>query len=399
MADAALNPAERALWVRLPAAAARVSSGLAETMLDGSGALAIPALAMLVVPLAAAAGFAVGALHLTFETAFTESVLLMAAFAAVGIFSAHAGMWLLIAFAIGDFVLFHADWSTTPGAFGFGEQGTLLTHLAEVRVPLVIEYGVLSLLVVGIPLSVKGLLGRLRFPGRLGPDGQLRLALAAGGALTAALVFLWTQAAALLIRPLFTFTGSSPTDAAIVPLQRDGLVVVIVATVVALVRVAIQQRGVPPGPAAARMDRLEAELAARRMRGRPLLARVPVTIRAVARAGWATLLLSGLYFEWADALIMGLILLGFTLARAGVVRLPLGRWPEIAAQLPVLLRLGLAFAIVFLIGNLTIDLITGSETFRPLVVITGVSLAVFFLLIPPAPPRRPAAARATGSSP
>ena len=391
-----LTAPERALWVELPALGGRVSATLAQILHDGSGLVALPWLALVLTPAALLIGLLFGATHLTFDESFTESLVFMMLAAAIGVFSGQAGLGLLVGFAAGDFFVFRSDWST-GGTFAF-QDAPLWEHVVSRRVPLLIQYAVLALLVTSIPVVTKAILAQVRSAARLSPQGQLFAALVGHATLTFAFVWLWTQSSALLIRPVFTWTGSSPTDAAIVPLQEQGLAIAFAALIGSVARIAIRWRGVPPAPAARRVDELEAGLSARRPTAPPAVERIPLALRVVARAGWATLILAGLYFDWFDALLMAAMLLAFTAARAGLLPVPLGDWPSLAHRVPILLRVALALAIIFVIGNAANELIVSSETFRPLVVLVGVSLAVFLLVLPPAAPTvRPAADGSTAS--
>ncbi|HXE72550.1 MAG TPA: hypothetical protein VNO81_07805, partial [Candidatus Nitrosotenuis sp.] len=114
---------------------------------------------------------------------------------------------------------------------------------------------VLWLLMVEIPLAQRALARTVG--ARMGGGGAGAVAgTLAGAALTGVLVFLWTQGAPILNRPVFTWAGSNPTAAAVSGLQGHpwGLVVPallfsLVASVLRLYRGAAPERAAHGPPA------------------------------------------------------------------------------------------------------------------------------------------------------
>ncbi len=218
--------------------------------------LPVPGLGLLLV-LAAAALAAVpivlhpsGPIHgpFTWLDVYTESLLFMALALLLGLISPAFGVWL---------VLFHAISYVPELARGVG----LISHLGrpvneQVFYVLgrVVSFWLLWLLVVEIPLVARAmdLWARLS-PFRRGAVGRVLTAEVAAGFASGALVFIWTLAMPVLIRPVFTWrplADSLPSTAAIIPLQSFGYVLVVAAVVMTVVVHAVRNRLVPPSPPA-----------------------------------------------------------------------------------------------------------------------------------------------------
>ena len=355
-------------WVRLPLAARRASAGLALALLDGVYLATARWAGALVPPLALAAGLWAGAAHPGFDVVFSESTAVLLLAVALGVAGAGPGTLFLAGFALGDFFLSGTGWAPVP-----------------VRIPMLIEYGVLALLVVQVPIATKGLLARLPLVHRLSPHGAVYAAMAAHALLSAALVFFWARAAPILLRPAFTWPGGSPSVAAMSILQQRTWLLSAVAAAVSLARVRWQGATVLRPALAARMDALEAELGAAAP-VEPLTARIAPVPRVAMRAAAVTLLLAGMIGGPVD-----LLLLGGTAAAVEALRsfVSLGAWARLMERVPPLLRLAAGLAVVYALAAAVLRTALYGSSFRPIAVLTAAALVVFYLLAPGSPGPRP----------
>jgi hypothetical protein len=250
-------PTRTPLWAWPARLVGRVHPALRPVLVDdirffkaipfpGAGLLLVLAAALLaVVPIALHPS---GPIHgpLTWLDVYTESLLFMALALLLGLISPAFGIWL---------VLFHALSYVPDVAHGVG----LIAHLQrpineQVFFVLgrVVSFWLLWLLVVEIPLGARAMDLRARFsrfsrgPLRRVLSGEVVAAFATG-----TLVFIWTQAMPVLIRPVFTWrplADSLPSTAAIIPLQSYGYFLVAAAVVMTLGIHAVRDRLAPPAP-------------------------------------------------------------------------------------------------------------------------------------------------------
>lgn len=384
-----LDGATRFWWVRVPLEARRLSVGWFMTMSDGWQLVAIPPLSAWLSLASLGLGLFFGATHFTFADVFTESALFILIAVALGLSGAQLGVLLTIGFGIGDFFIAHPDWAS-GGELTFGEVG-LIGHIWGVRIPLIIQYGLLALVTTTVPAAIKSLLGQLRFAARLPPTMAFWLMVGLHALLAFVLVYFWTQAVAVLIVPVYSWgSGFSAADPSTINLQTSGLGFSLIAALAAVGRFILQARAVTEdGPATQRVAAIATQMNAAQP-VQPLADRVPILVRIAARTLWAVLLLAGLMTDVIDAVILGGIVAVLQLIRAGFISVPLGRWPQRAQRIPLLLRLAAGFALIWFISlQLEGFLIDTAQDFRPLALLTGLSMVVFLLLVPPVPSRGP----------
>jgi hypothetical protein len=298
----------------------------------------------------------------------------------VGVMSANLGAMLLVGFALGDFLLAHPDWS---------HLGGLVSHLWRVRVPLLIKYNLLGLLVVGIPLFTKALLAPLAPPAGRNRQVSFGIALLGHLLLTAVLVYFWAQTVPILIRPVFTWVGGLPSPAAIVPLQQRWRAVVVAAALASLARMVLQGRTVFRSEPGAQVYALQTQITSAAP-VTPATQRLPPWARVSAHTLWSTVLLSGMFKSWLDALLLGALIWVIQAARAGIVSVPLGPWPALVERVPLLFRLVLGFVILYLSSEAILpQQIRPTDSFRLFVVLTGVGMVILYLLAPGVPAAQP----------
>ena len=401
-AQALLSALTNLLWVHAPLKARRLSSTLGEALLDGYALVALgPAAGALSVAVFIA-GLWTGATHRGpwgFETVFTQSLSFMIAAAAIGAFSAHLGAMLVLGFALGDFFLAHPSWQF---------RGALSTYLLSVRVPLLIQYSLLALLAVQTPIVVKGLVSQLvpkeargRFARYALATVAVPVALAGTALLTSAFTYFWTQAAPLLIRPVFTGipANGSPPVSAMVILQspRAGLIVQAAVTA-AILRIAWQALTALWPPFRARLERHEAHFQAARP-SEPLHTRLTRWPAVLLVSAWSTVMLAGMLHNnrrhWVTLFLLFFVT---QVIRSGLVPNPLGPWAAAMERVWVPLRVGIVFLITTgvsatVLANPALGLVLlgppAGNTFQPLVTLTAVGALIAFVFLPGASAPRP----------
>lgn len=289
---------------------------------DGHFLVTVPPLAVLAPVATVGWFFLVGATRHGYEVVWSESLPLMVALLAVGTISGVLGVLGVTALAVGDFLL-GTTWQVTAGSVG--------ADLLQVRLPMVITYLLLAVLVVVVPRTGRGLaaaIGRSRrIPDVLAwPVASLVVVLVAWiGTRT------WAAAAPTLIRPRFTWQGGQPIVEAIAPLQERASTLVAVALVAVIVRQLWIGLTLVAGPFRDAMDRAESRPvpALVRRAGSPAGTTVSLpgpwrrSLSDVVGAGLATLVLAGiLEHAWLAGLAFAVFLLVRLLRSAGWCRCP-----------------------------------------------------------------------------
>ena len=307
-------------------------------------------------------------LRIRMDDVYTESLAFMAAATLFGIFSPALGAFLVLVFSVFDLA-------------AASMQPLELVRLPDALVGRLISYWVLWLLVVEIPAF-----GRTLAEATEGDAvDRIRSALV-GGITTGGFAFLWTLAAPLLIRPVFSLSFMrQPQTAAIFPLQNAGWVVAVVAGLGAAAFIAWR------GPVG-------------------LLGREPVrtafwsrrevaVVRHVVGAGLLTVGLAGVIVQPSDAIILfAALVLARPIAWVIVARAGLG---VVTSRLPPVVRVLLAVAAAFGIASLTVPRFftrNDIDYFSVVVGLVGAFFVIELLLVdrrdaaPEAPPDPPTSA-------
>jgi hypothetical protein len=232
------------------------------------------------------------------------------------------------------------------------------------------------------PLLANGV--RLRIQRRFGSSRGRRIAaFVAGGLLQGALAFLWAQAAAFLVRPVWSFSGNTPDTASIQPLQSGALPLVIATLVGVAARawltLAASDRTVPA-------DEHVVRFAAPRA--------LPWPVVAALQALFFTILLSGLIGSVIEAALIWLVLAAIAALRIRIVP-NLTQYVRLIGRIPLLVRLavccGLAYLMAFLLVAPAIG--RGTASFLPMVGAVLPPLILAALLLPAATPAMTGAQR------
>jgi hypothetical protein len=323
----------------------------------------------------------------------------MLAFLVLGTLSTQLGAMAVIGFAVGDFFVFHDQWTTksTFAGFGFGNEPSGLlanpvaANLIIERVPLLIEYGLIGTLTIGLPLGARGLAGSIA--------GRLRLPARVHFVVTAVLVALtafvlgrlWAAAAPLVIRPMFSWTIDDGINQGIVP---EGVITPIqdniewigrVAALAVLGRAALLWLLHRASPR--RIGRAESALLApiENRRTRPGVLRS--ILYALLVAGLAVLFLAGMIDDpWAAAVLAGAFFVA-RLARSGLIPIPTRRWRAAVGQIPVLLRYGAALLVMNGVSKAVIASAMSNDNRLQFLTWPIAGAAVLFAFLMPESPR------------
>jgi hypothetical protein len=267
---------------------------------------------------------------------FTESPPFLILAVAVGAFSPALGVFLVCVFGVMDL----AAGGVAAEYLGIHKVPDPAFTLVAAVTGRLVSLGLLWLVVVEIPIVGRQLGLSWR---RLGGS---RLAVAAlTGAATMTFVWVWTQAATVLIRPVFTwsFTLIQPRVEAVAPIQDAGLVFAIVGGLVAgLVALTRGPSGLLEYPTA--------DAAPLPSGGGPGVVRR--LIRRLVVAGLLTLLLGGLITVPLEAvLIFATLASARPLAQLVANRTILG---TAVGVLPPIARFAVAAAVTFIVAQVTI---------------------------------------------
>lgn len=358
----------RLWWVSLPLSSRRLSMKIPHILLDGFYLNIWPIISAFGPIIVMLLGFITGWLHPDFKDVFSESIPLLMLITILGTLSANFGFSFLIGFVVGDIFL------------GQTYQKLLLSPV-RFGLPLLIEYAVMVMLIIKLPITIKMLVAELKIPG-IGLKARFIISALLHVLLTGLLVYFWTQAVPVLIRPMFTWRGSIPSIQAMAPLQQNGMIIVMTAMTTSAFRMVFQGMVAFKVNLGSKLDSMQDELVSA-----PLVNAffdfsnkwIVLLISSI----WSCFLLSGAYQSILDAIVIGVVTFILLGIRKGLIPFSLGIWSNLMQRIPLLLRLGVGFFIVrYLSKPLLADLMRNTQTFRPVLLIIVISMFIIFLLTP-----------------
>lgn len=364
----AIQRAGRWYWVVVPRAIARLSRVAGVAGRDGMHLLVWPSFAAGAPVTAALLGIAAGLFRFGADAVFTESVVILALAVVLGFAGAQLGAWFVVAFGLADLLLHdHA----VPGYSG-GVPDALRLWAA-----LALTYVALASVAVVAPLLVQAVRVQFRPPERLSPDGRIVAEVALAAVSAAVVIFVVLQSLPLLVRPVFTWQGRSPTTEAMFLVQGRTWLFALLAAGFAAVRVLSEYVAAVTDPTT--FARVAEEPATGT--GQGWWERRPAVVRVVVGALVGTWLLSGLLSTWWEALLTVLVLL----AVEGLRRLVLPRrpaWGRMVESVPAVVRLLVALGLAVVLSAVVLpDRFTG-ESFLPLLLPVYLSLVLLAAAFP-----------------
>ncbi len=300
---------------------------------------------------------------------------------AVGVFSGAAGIGLLAGYVAGD-VLWLAIGAMTGGwASWFVLNSNPLIAVLQVAGSALISYLLLAIPAVTLPMVVRRLAARA--PLRRISNPRLRTLAWAATYLVAAgvLTFLWTLAAVVLIRPVFTWRSGSPAVQAIEPVQFQWEWLVGAAVIAALVRITLQELVVRRSERASRVAVLQAQRSTDAGH-RALSHGAGPVLAIVATVGGLILLLAGTYEDFIDpvvVLVAGALLVAW---RAGMIGARSTGWGQRIEGIPAPARLAVVLIVGYLVATVVAEAMWATDSLRPVLIGILLTGALFVLLFP-----------------
>jgi len=359
------------LWVRLPRTVLRFSRLGGVALADGGYLRAWPPAAAGAPIAAALLGLALGMGHP--GELYSYSLVVVGALGVVAALGASLGCWSLLGFVVGDLLLSRRD-EFSRLALSFSLDG--LRAIAALLLSYVLLAGLLVL--APVVASVVRIVVRDWLEGR-------GLGVSAVGAIPVltqmTLAFLWTQSTPFLIRPVWSYFGSSPEVPAIEPLQQRGWIVALVVGVGVGVRLVLEAR------AAVHLDPFGASALAG---GFPAARRWWMTV--AGRTLFVTFMLSGFMSAWWVAAATAAALAGIFVLQIRVLP-SASEYVRVVTGIPLIVRVAAVAVAAYGTGTFIVQRAVdeGSQSFGWLIIATLAALTVVAFLLPEQPgvPTRP----------
>jgi hypothetical protein len=353
--------------VVLPNRLSRNLPGVSDVFFDGTWTLRYPKLAALGPPMALVAGALVPFLWLRQEVAFTQSLPFMATALVLGTLSGPIGLAFVSGFIASDVIFGESLNYRGPGEF----LNPLMRVLARV-----VPYLLLSLLAIVIPPTARRLVGRDRTKW----TDAMRV-----GLVLAALVFLWSQATIVLIRPAFIWLVENPPVQAIATVQFGWPWLAGVALLAGAARVRFEGTAMGSIPALQ-----HASIDIERWRRQPRMSlrkRLPIGGQIAVTAAGVILLLAGTFTHVVDAVVAGLVVALLEAWRLGLLA-PRTRGPlQRIRRGPALVRAAITVAVGFALAWWLAAAFWPANTLRLTALGALVTLALGYLLLVPFEPK------------
>ncbi|HEY1306799.1 MAG TPA: hypothetical protein VGF24_24770 [Vicinamibacterales bacterium] len=325
---------------------------------------------------ALAVGFFVPLFWPDMRMIYTESFWFMALVIGGAILSGPVGVMLLFGYVAGDLL----GGRYRVGLSYFRPDAELLFRPFGSRL---IGYLLLSLPAYKLPIWAQRVSSRfvLRFPGR-GTLPSAALIVSSYAVACALLVFLWCQAMVVLVRPIFTWLGETPTVQAVQPVQNSGKWLVAIAVIAALFRTFLTSIALR-SPRMRILERIQIQRRATRHHRGLLVRRVPIVLRTALAAATITLIMAGTYENWFDALLVLTVTTVLASVNAGLIGGFPAVWIRITHQVPELVRLVAAATVGYVVASpiLTATWRTTSSL-RPVLLGSLLTVILYYLLFP-----------------
>jgi hypothetical protein len=333
-------------FTKLPRLVAPRSPSFARLLADGHFLIPQPWVAAVATPACFLFGLVWGGRTWGYDRVFTESLPLIIVLCIFGFLSTNLGIAFVTGFALGDFLIGETRWSFdfSGRAEAFATEG-FLAALVRVRAPMLIGYVLMFVLAVYIPHLTRLLILDIPRTTRLPKNYAAAVASLLNIVVVAVFIRFWAEAAAVLIRPLFTWQFVDPTVAAAYSLQNQSVWIVLAAVAATCLRFAI----IWINYRSAR--RTEIVLAAERDLARAVHKpkkpkRIGKILAALVAAVTSTAALSGLFDNWLIPVVAFAVLLTIHLVRKDIITLPVEWWKRAVAKIPLLVRMGIGFIVI-----------------------------------------------------
>ncbi len=305
------------------------------------------------------------------QVVYTESPLFIGMAVALSILSGTWGVALLLANGLRE-VLSH-------------DMASNLSAVLHVGTGQLVVWLLLSVLVVMLPQFAHLLTeaGVVRMPFLRNSDVRAVCRALLLATIYPCLVLLWCQAVTVLVRPVFTWSGSSPSIEAVSTVGAWWPWIAAAAAGAAIVRVILEGIVAPRmrlAPQAAALTR-EREASARRPGS--ALDEMPESLRLAMAAAGMMILLAGMFERVEDVLAAGLgIWLIAMLARGLGAGWLTGGWAFGIGRIPGTVRVVIALGFGYLLTDRVLALGWSGTELRAVMIGTLVTITLFFVLFP-----------------
>jgi hypothetical protein len=250
---------------------------------------------------------------------------------------------------------------------------------------MMITYALFAMLAVGVPIAAKTFAAEFRLSAQTPRALRAFVGLSALVIISGLLVWVWTQTAPLLVRPVFVWADFRPTVEAMFTTQEQGGAIVAVAVVATIVRAVLQALLAGPiGTASAAEDRMT-QLENRFRTDKPvvpLLSRMPLILRLLVRAAILTAVLAGLYAAVWQAALTFVVLALAQVITSPLLPLNLGAYARVMNKVPRIIRLLIVMVPVYFLGAIVLPMFLDQESFLPFLLLALVSAVLMTLLSP-----------------
>lgn len=301
------------------------------------------------------------------EVVFTESRLFLALAVALSMLSGTLGVALLAANVVREAL--SRDVASNLSAVAHAGAGQLVAWL------------LLGVLVIMLPqfaqLVTEAGVVRLRFLKHPDTRAVVRSWLLA--TIYPCVVLVWCQAAAVLLQPVFTWSGLHPPVESVATVDAWWPWLAAVAAGAALARGILEGIVAPRMRLAAEMEKLTRERHASMREAGRAWERIPVTVRGLLAAAGTTLLMAGLFERLEDGLLAGLVIgLLALLARRQRGWLT-GGWADCVRPVPGVVRVAIALGLGYFLANRLLTIEWSGTALRSMM--TGALLTVACLVV------------------
>lgn len=381
--DGALIRLYKFWWIKLPILVSRLSNGFAQAMMDGyyltvwrGAAAVLPGLLFLL-------GFLWGWQDWGVDHVFTESRLMIIFIIILGSLNGNLGTLFFFGFVSGDFLL---D-SHVIGGNNISDKW-LITQFLLIKIPLIIKYSLLWMILIFMPKTTKSLILQFTPPDKIGLRASLIVGSLLNIFLTAIFIYYWTQIAPFIIRPLFTWQNASLNFQTFTYLQNETALLVSIGVLAVTARMILQNLTVFNPQFKEKIDLYESDIEAENPEIKePLIEKINPWIRVIFLSLWILLLMSGLFEAWFEAIILGILIFAVYAVQRNLIPLPIDGWRNLINKVPLIVRLGIILILIYFLNNFIVlqTWETGSSSFRPLVITAGLTMLIFFIFIPGTP--------------
>jgi hypothetical protein len=304
------------------------------------------------------------------QVVYTESPLFLGLAAALSILSGAWGVALLLANGLRE-VLSH-------------DMASGLNAVVHVGAGQLVVWLLLGVFVVILPQFAHLLTeaGVVRMPFLRNPDARALCRSLLLAAIYTCLVLVWCQAMTVLARPVFTWSGSSPSAEALPAVGAWWPWIAAAAASAALARGLLEGVVVPRMRPAASAASLARKRHTSARRAGSAWNDVPDVLRTALAVAGMTILLAGLFEGPADWVVGGLVIGLLAMLARGLGGWFTGRWAIGMRRIPGAVRVAVALACGYLLADRVLALEWSGTVLRAMMIGTLLTLMLLFLLFP-----------------